>query len=315
MKITDVTDITDFHRVQVHGRGAHIQAFTFSSQDHGRLSIVHVSKHSLFSWRRHSQDHGRLSGVVCGVCGVLWWCDVVVCVCCVVVVRVCGVVKLGTLSLSCSLSFLFSFPFFFLSYLSFSPFFFFFFFSCSFSYSCSCSCSFSFSSFFFLPFYSLFSSLPFTPTNTVQSTDQQTRSTLRRLNVMWRTVRHSNCHRIARNVPTSPPPSSSLLPPPSLPHPEKREGTLYYKNISGEGIILYYSFRLIQKNQRRVKLQSLQFYIKSKTLNLHHVKSVIIFAKMVTVQASCHLEWSGPVSVLDLCDVFVFGCAGYVWSC
>ena len=34
------------------------------------------------------------------------------------------------------------------------------------------------------------SSLPFTPTNTVQSTDRQTRRpTLRRLNVMWRTVR------------------------------------------------------------------------------------------------------------------------------
>ena len=35
--------------VQDHGRwcvGAHIQAFTFSSQDHGRLLAVHVSKHS-----------------------------------------------------------------------------------------------------------------------------------------------------------------------------------------------------------------------------------------------------------------------------
>ena len=30
-----------------------------------------------------------------------------------------------------------------------------------------------------------------------------------------------------------------------------------------------------------MKLQSLQFYINSKTINLHHVKSVIIFAKMV----------------------------------
>ena len=30
-----------------------------------------------------------------------------------------------------------------------------------------------------------------------------------------------------------------------------------------------------------MKLQSLQFYINSKTTNLHHVKSVIIFAKMV----------------------------------
>ena len=32
-----------------------------------------------------------------------------------------------------------------------------------------------------------------------------------------------------------------------------------------------------------VKLQSLQFCINSKTINLHHVKSVIIFAKMVDV--------------------------------
>ena len=29
-------------------RGAHIQAFTFSCQDHGRLSIVRISEHSLF---------------------------------------------------------------------------------------------------------------------------------------------------------------------------------------------------------------------------------------------------------------------------
>ena len=30
------------------------------SQDHGRLPAVHISEHSLFSWRGHSQDHGRL---------------------------------------------------------------------------------------------------------------------------------------------------------------------------------------------------------------------------------------------------------------
>ena len=54
MKITDVTDITDFHRVYVHGR------------------VVHISKHSLWC---SSQDH--VFGVsvcvcvcvcVCGVC-------------------------------------------------------------------------------------------------------------------------------------------------------------------------------------------------------------------------------------------------------
>ena len=126
------------------------------------------------------------------------------------------------------------FPFLFLSYLSFSLFFFFF--SCSFSYSCSCSCScscsFSFSSFFFLPFYSLFSSLPFTPTNTVQSTDQQTRRpTLRRLNVMWRTVRSkqlpTNCTECSHL-------SSSLLfsPPSSLPPtPRKKRRDFFFTGI------------------------------------------------------------------------------------
>ena len=74
---------------------------------------------------------------------------------------------------------------------------------------------------------------------------------------------------------------SSLLPPPSLPHPEKREGTFYYRNISGEEFIFYYSFKLIPKTRRRGKLQTLQFYIKSKTINLQRVKSVIIFGEMV----------------------------------
>ena len=150
------------------------------------------------------------------------------------------VVKLGTLSLSLLLSLLpLLFPFLFLSYLSFSLFFCFFFFSCSFSYSCSCSCSFSFSSFFFLPFFSLFSSLPFTPTNTVRSTDQQTqRPTLRRLNVMWRTVRlqqlPTNCTECSHL-------SSSLLP--SHPLLLKKEGTFYYRNSSGEEFIFYYGFK------------------------------------------------------------------------
>ena len=186
MKITDVTDITDF-----------------------RMVAVHISKHSLFRLKitvgcrlctcpsiHFSLDEDTLKitvgclvcGVVCVVwcAGVLWWC---VLLCCGGACVWC-VVKLGTLSLSLvlspssSLSLSFSLLSLFFSLL------FLFFFSCSFSYSCSCSCSFSFSSFFFLPFYSLFSSLPFTPTNTVQSTDQQTRRpTLRRLNVMWRTVR------------------------------------------------------------------------------------------------------------------------------
>ena len=109
-------------------RGAHIQAFTFSSQDHGRMFQVHISKHSLFRLKitvgcrlctcpsiHFSLDEDTLKitvgclvcGVVCGVVccgGVLWWCVGCVCTCDVV----CGV---GYLSLSCSLSFLFSFPF------------------------------------------------------------------------------------------------------------------------------------------------------------------------------------------------------------
>ena len=32
-------------------------------QDHGRLSVMHISKHSLFSWCWNSQDHGRMSVV------------------------------------------------------------------------------------------------------------------------------------------------------------------------------------------------------------------------------------------------------------
>ena len=81
-------------------------------------------------------------------------------------------------------------------------------------------------------------------------------------------------------VPPSFPPLPSLLPP-SL-HQKKEEGTFYYKSISGEGIILHYSFIIIQKNRRRVKLQSLQFYINSKTIKLQRVKSVIILAAMVS---------------------------------
>ena len=46
--------------------------------------------------------------------------------------------------------------------------------------------------------------------------------------------------------------------------------------------MFYFSFILIQKNRRRVKLQTFQFYIYSKTIKLQRVKSVIIFAKMVS---------------------------------
>ena len=92
------------------------------------------------------------------------------------------------LSLLLSLSSFFSLLFSFLSFLFLLLFF------------CSCSCSF-FLFLFLFPFYSLFSSLPFTPTNTVQSTDQH-------VNVIWRTTG-------AQQSVLSPPPLNSLLP--SLP--------------------------------------------------------------------------------------------------
>ena len=44
---------------------------------------------------------------------------------------------------------------------------------------------------------------------------------------------------------------------------------------------MHYSFKLLRKNRRRVKLQTLQFYINSKTIKLQRAKSVIILSKMV----------------------------------
>ena len=141
MKITDVTDITDFHMAAVH-ISKHSR---FRSQDHcrcvdcARVPSIHFSL-----------DEDTLK-ITVGVSGV--WCVVlVVCglFCCGGACVWC-VVKLGTLSLSLalspssslslSLSLSFSLSIF-IILSSFS----FFFFSCSFSYSCSCSCSFSFSS-------------------------------------------------------------------------------------------------------------------------------------------------------------------------
>ena len=209
---------------------------------------VHISKHSLFRLKItvgfcvcvhvtcgvwvvcvHVVLCVVLVVVVCVVC-VVWcvWCGVVWCgvVWCVV----CGacvwcVVKLGTLSLFLSLLpllFPFRFPFLFLSYLYFSLFFFFFFFYCSFSYSCSCSCSFSFSSL----------SLPFSPPNTMERTDQPTRRpTSRHSNVIWR--RASAQQSVL----------SLLLPLPfQRTKKKKRKLFIYYRNISG-----YYSFKLIPK--------------------------------------------------------------------
>ena len=200
-------------------------------KDHGRLFEVHISKHSPFS----SQDRGRLSAstypsihvetpsrsksvVWCVGCVCTWVLCMCVC-CCVVVVRVGCVVKLGTLSLSCSLSLLpLLFPFIFLS---------------SFSFSLAPSLTALVLSLSLLPsfFPSTHSSLlfPSTPTNTVQSTDQQTRRPT--LNVMWRTVRSqqlptkcTECSHLSSSLLLS----HSLLPPS---HTQKKKRSLFITGI------------------------------------------------------------------------------------
>ena len=117
------------------------------------------------------------------------------------------------------------------------------------------------SSLFCLLFLFLFSSISFTPTNTVQSTDQQNwRSTSRRLNVIWRTAGvHSS--RLSALLSTP----SSLL---SLSSSSKKGGNFLLQEYFWRGIYFYYSLKLIPKNRRRGKLQSLQFYINSKTIGL-----------------------------------------------
>ena len=129
-----------------------------------------------------------------------------------------------------------------------------------------------------LSFFSLLSSLLFSllfsPPNNVERTDQPTRRpTSRLLNLIWRTA---SAQQSVLSLLLSPP---SSLPSPS--HRLKKEGTFYYRNISGEGIILNYSFKLIQKNRRRVKLQASLLHINSKSIDLQRVKTVIIFGKMV----------------------------------
>ena len=132
-------------------------------------------------------------------------------------------------------------------------------------------------SFSLLSFFSLLSSLLFSLPRFLFSSLHATkhcgknRSTNTAAN--WRTAS-------AQQSVLSPPSLHSLLP------SQKNKGTFYYRNISGEEFIFYYSFKLIPKTRRRGKLQTLQFYIKSKTINLQRVKSVIIFGEMVSLVIS-----------------------------
>ena len=59
----------------------------------------------------------------------------------------------------------------------------------------------------------------------------------------------------------------------------KKKGTFHYRFISGEGINFYYSFKLIQKNRRRGKLQSLQFFL----IENKRAVTVIIYWQMVSL--------------------------------
>ena len=247
------------------------------------MVAVHISKHSLFRLKitddcrlctcpsiHFSLDEDTLKITVgCLVCVYVvlcvgfWWC---VCVCfllwwCLCVV--CGEAW-HTLSLLLSLLpllFPFRFPFLFLSYLYFSLFFFFFFFSCSFSYSCSCSCYFSFSS--LSPLLA-----------TKHYGKNQSTNTAANIEAFECDLAQGKCTAVG----SLPPPLPSLLP---SPPPLLKKRKLFITGIFRRGNYFVLKFKLIQKNQRRVKLQSLQFYINSKTINLHHVKSVIILAKMV----------------------------------
>ena len=99
--------------------GAHIQAFTFSSQDHGRLSTVLWCVWRGFFFITVCVVVVCVVVVCCVLCVYMWrvWCVCGVGVVCVRVLWWCVCVvsgdSYGTLSLSCSLSFLFSFPYFF----------------------------------------------------------------------------------------------------------------------------------------------------------------------------------------------------------
>ena len=77
---------------------------------------------------------------------------------------------------------------------------------------------------------------------------------------------HGRCTAVG-SLPPSPP--SSLL---FLSSSKKERELFNYRNISGEGFIFYYSLKLLPKNRRRVKLQTSQLHINSKTIELQRVK-------------------------------------------
>ena len=157
--------------------------------------------------------------------------------------RVCVVCGEAWHALSLSCSLSFHFSLIFLfSSFSFSLFFFFFLCSCSYSFSCSFSCSCRHG--FWLRRCRLMSSLPLLFRSCSMKTSLANDFAVVRL--------------------------------------ENERGTFLIQEYFRRRIYFYYSFKLIPKTRRRGKLQTLQFYINSKTIGLQRVKSVIIFAGMVS---------------------------------
>ena len=199
--------------------------------------------------------------VVCVCVVLLWWC---VCVWCVV--------KLGTLSRSLVL---FSFPFFFSLSLSFSLLSFFFFLLIRFHFLLlllSLLLLLLFFIFLFFLLSSLLLNLLFSSLHANKHcTKHWSTNTASNFEAFECDVAHGTFIATANELHgmfpplllpplLSFPPLPSLLPP-SLHQKKRTVNFFYYMNISGEGIVLYYSFILIQKNQRRVNLQSLQFLL------------------------------------------------------
>ena len=198
----------------------------------------------------------RCCGVCC-VCGVLCWCWCLV----VVVLCVVWVVCFCVFVLFC---FFFSILFFLFLALSLS--------------------FFLLSSFPLLSsLFSLLSSLPLPLLSSLLATKHcgknRSTNTAANFEAFEGDLAHGRCTAVG----SLPPSLSSLLPFSPSPPKKKDEGTFRYRNISGEGIIFHYSFILIQKNRRRVKLQALQLHINSKTIDLQRVKTVIIFGGMVVI--------------------------------
>ena len=70
--------------------------------------------------------------------------------------------------------------------------------------------------------------------------------------------------------------------------------------ISRKGIYFHYGFKLIRKIKNHIELQSLQFNVSSRTINLHHVKAVIISEEMVGVCCAVVAASACPISVSNI---------------